>query len=417
MAFVLVIAIAAAIGFLSLRPDRGEEKPFRHADKVAHAIAYAALAGAAARALGRSGAGAGRAAALAFVAAAAYGGALEWIQPRFGRTQSLLDAAANALGAALGALAWQAVASRAARTPASLINIDQHRAASVLALALLAATGCATTRPASGTVAPVPDFNRLAPERLLEQGRFRKAGRADLLPRFYEVAAANARPEAGPLYFWLRSRIEPDRAARRAELEAVARIAPLSFAAPRLDLGDLAFEDGDLAAAERHWRLALGILPPVRRDARLSWLPDSGVATPSAEQLAEAEALLPDGFVADAWRRHGDAAAAERTLLRAQALGLDDAIAHRFEGLLRLDQSDWIAASRAFERALLRAPGTLVPREAYVRATLPRLAAYLASGDQASALETLLLASERYPDLVRPRLRRALGRALAPWGR
>src|SRR5262245_59184070 len=104
LAIALALAVAAAIAWLSLEPSRGKPRPGE--DKVDHAIAYATLAAFSAGAVWRSGTAVPRAAALAFAAAVLYGGGIEIIQPRFGRSGEWLDEAANATGAAVGAGAW-----------------------------------------------------------------------------------------------------------------------------------------------------------------------------------------------------------------------------------------------------------------------------------------------------------------------
>ncbi|WP_232702895.1 hypothetical protein [Halobacterium wangiae] len=83
------------------------------ADKLLHAVGYAALSFSVAVALR---ARTGRALAAVVLVVAALGAGVEVVQPTVGRTASLLDAAANLGGATAGALLRHLVATREADT-------------------------------------------------------------------------------------------------------------------------------------------------------------------------------------------------------------------------------------------------------------------------------------------------------------
>ncbi|PSP97437.1 antibiotic resistance protein VanZ [Halobacteriales archaeon QS_4_70_19] len=123
----LVAPVAVAVFLLAAsvaEPSGGPPAPpilGLPADKLLHAGSYATLAAALAVGLATPGSGfgqgddgrlrSGRVVALAVLGAAAYGLALEGVQyPLPYRTFDPLDAAANTVGAALGAAAWLAAA-------------------------------------------------------------------------------------------------------------------------------------------------------------------------------------------------------------------------------------------------------------------------------------------------------------------
>ena len=105
------LLVAAAIAILSVLP--GEDLPEVHlSDKVAHAIAYAALSACTCFWLGRRRIIAG------IMVTVGFGALLEIVQALAGtgRTASLLDEAANLVGACLGAgLAWMVAKAASAR--------------------------------------------------------------------------------------------------------------------------------------------------------------------------------------------------------------------------------------------------------------------------------------------------------------
>lgn len=98
----VTVVLAALIGYLTLAPIQNPGVP--GTDKSHHFIAFAALA--CPLSLARP-----RIAPWAILAAAAYGGAIELIQPLVGRDKELLDFISDAVGAVLGGaigvgLAW-----------------------------------------------------------------------------------------------------------------------------------------------------------------------------------------------------------------------------------------------------------------------------------------------------------------------
>ncbi len=98
-----VLMLVGVIVVLSLAPDSSTPKgPTRGDWSVGHALAYGVLTLAVAG-LGRRRYGLGRAAAAGALAASALGILMEWMQPAFGRTQSIQDVAMNQLGV-IGAL-------------------------------------------------------------------------------------------------------------------------------------------------------------------------------------------------------------------------------------------------------------------------------------------------------------------------
>ena len=92
---VLTLAVAVAIGLLTLLPTGGLERHVMGSDKAHHLIAFAALilpaATAAPRVLWRL-----------WPLALLYGGAIELIQPWVGRDGDIRDALADGLGLCLG---------------------------------------------------------------------------------------------------------------------------------------------------------------------------------------------------------------------------------------------------------------------------------------------------------------------------
>ncbi len=104
MAWILTLAVAIAIIFISTRPNLQAGPGVPHLDKVAHFVEYALLSWLAAGALRLSGFAAGPAAGLAFVGAALFGGMDEWIQSSVpGRVSCAADWAADSIGALAGA--------------------------------------------------------------------------------------------------------------------------------------------------------------------------------------------------------------------------------------------------------------------------------------------------------------------------
>ena len=100
-------ALALLVLAASLAPTQGAvttgDATALGADKLLHAVGYAALTYAVARALHARTA---RRLTVVVFAVAAFGAGVELVQPFVGRTASALDALANLAGAALGALAW-----------------------------------------------------------------------------------------------------------------------------------------------------------------------------------------------------------------------------------------------------------------------------------------------------------------------
>ncbi|AHG04696.1 antibiotic resistance protein VanZ [Halobacterium sp. DL1] len=110
-------AVAAAVGLVvvaaSLVPgSTGAASALpANADKLLHAGGYAALSFSVAAAMR---ARTVRTLAVVVLAVAALGGAVELVQPAVGRTLSLLDAAANLVGASVGATIRWLVTARTA---------------------------------------------------------------------------------------------------------------------------------------------------------------------------------------------------------------------------------------------------------------------------------------------------------------
>lgn len=106
---VLALVVAAA----SLAPASGGGTAGAllggGADKLLHAVGYAALAFAAAAAANASTA---RRVAGVVLAVLVFGVGVELLQPFVGRTASILDALADLAGATAGALAWTTTRSR-----------------------------------------------------------------------------------------------------------------------------------------------------------------------------------------------------------------------------------------------------------------------------------------------------------------
>jgi VanZ family protein len=98
LAIALTLVIALAIGFGTLAPDTGSAPRVPHLDKLLHFLAFLGLVLPLATVLPRRSAVIGT-----VVLAVAYGGAIELIQPRFGRGAEWLDFWADLAGAAAGA--------------------------------------------------------------------------------------------------------------------------------------------------------------------------------------------------------------------------------------------------------------------------------------------------------------------------
>lgn len=105
-----VVVVAGMVVYFSVvrRPVGGAELPL-HVDKAGHFVAYGALSFLVARALGARGS-LWTVAVAAGVWVCAFGGALEVVQPLFGRTADFLDMAANTAGAGAAAALWAALA-------------------------------------------------------------------------------------------------------------------------------------------------------------------------------------------------------------------------------------------------------------------------------------------------------------------
>jgi VanZ family protein len=95
-ALVLTILLAVAILYGTLRLESGPPSAIPHLDKAIHFLAFAALVMPLSTVLR----GTPAVVALAVVAVL-FGGAIELIQPRFGREAQWLDFAANSAGVAL----------------------------------------------------------------------------------------------------------------------------------------------------------------------------------------------------------------------------------------------------------------------------------------------------------------------------
>lgn len=373
-AWTVTFGLAAAIGILSIVSDPGERIGVRLGDKLAHFLAYGALAVALAHALalGRARLGAGLA---AVALAAAYGAALEGVQaltPE--RFPSGLDALVNLIGAAAGVLLYFA-AREVARVAA---------AALVIASAALGVSGCGTreAREASG---PPSAFEA----RLLEFGALRTRHSADDLRRLYAALEAREPTAEGrvvPAYF--RARLEPDRAARRAALEALAP----AFSEAYLALGDLAFEEGDRRRAMACWDRA----PPGPRTAarRAHLLGDRA----AARAVAGDPGPVPDAFVAAAWLALDERERAEAMLEAVRRAGLEDAAAALFSGLARAEEGGLAGAFCHFERAVRLGTREIVPADLYVAAATERAAAHLAAGEAALAEEIAVAAADLFPE-------------------
>lgn len=98
----LAVGLSVVVLAASLVPASGGQRLPAGADKLAHAVGYAAVAFAAGMTPEEA---TDRALAGVVLAVAAFGAGIEVVQPTVGRTTSLLDALANLAGAALGALA------------------------------------------------------------------------------------------------------------------------------------------------------------------------------------------------------------------------------------------------------------------------------------------------------------------------
>lgn len=98
LALALTLLLAVAIAVATLVPNDGRSPPFPYLDKIQHFVAFGLLVLPLATVLR------GRAAVAVVVAlAVAYGGAIELIQPRFGRGAEWFDFWADLAGALAGA--------------------------------------------------------------------------------------------------------------------------------------------------------------------------------------------------------------------------------------------------------------------------------------------------------------------------
>lgn len=98
LAVALTLLLAVAIAVATLIPNAGRSPPFPYLDKIQHFLAFLVLVLPLATVLR------GRAAVAALVVlATAYGGAIELIQPRFGRGAEWFDFWADLAGALAGA--------------------------------------------------------------------------------------------------------------------------------------------------------------------------------------------------------------------------------------------------------------------------------------------------------------------------
>jgi VanZ family protein len=100
VSLAVTLALAALIGFLTLTPIQNPGVP--GTDKSHHLIGFAALA--LPLSFSRP-----RLAPWVILAAAAYGGAIEIIQPLVGRSREVLDFVADAAGAVIGGAAGVAL--------------------------------------------------------------------------------------------------------------------------------------------------------------------------------------------------------------------------------------------------------------------------------------------------------------------
>jgi len=103
------VGLAVVVLAASLVPASGGGSLPPNADKLLHLAGYAAVAFAAAMALDDD---TDRALVGVALAVTAFGAGVEVVQPTVGRTASVLDALANAAGAALGVLATRVSRSR-----------------------------------------------------------------------------------------------------------------------------------------------------------------------------------------------------------------------------------------------------------------------------------------------------------------
>jgi len=436
-AFALVGALLLLLAWGCLFRPQGTDAPsFPDEDKWKHLAAHAVLAAAWVRALVRSEMRPAVAAALAVALGALAGGAIELIQPRFGRSCDLADEAANVIGALIGALAYARLLE--VRPPA-LARLLAVAAAASLPLALAAgAAGCEAAGPRKVTVITVPGRSAgiepdtavqpqafsetadttttasgsipLAPDedaRLIEQaGLLRLSGPA-LARDFYAALEVRVRPEDRPFFRWLGARILPARGERRRALGAVLTFTVRLHGA-LLDVGDMDFEEGRAAAARAAWDEALALAPRSPRALARRALGEGGrpraesamaaaraFAAPRLDGADRAAERVPDPFVGRALAAVGRRAEAQALLARCEAEGFSPAIAARFRGDLALDAGDLDGASRAYERALVSAPAGLVPSAAYARVTLPRIARLCAEGKTLAAEEIAHAAAAR----------------------
>jgi VanZ family protein len=106
------LAVATALLFLAVSLIPGSGTPNTgHADKLLHAVGYAALAWLGARALPATSPTDALGVLLTVVA---FGAGVELVQPFVGRSASVLDAVANLIGATAGLVFWRAQATSTA---------------------------------------------------------------------------------------------------------------------------------------------------------------------------------------------------------------------------------------------------------------------------------------------------------------
>jgi hypothetical protein len=253
-----------------------------------------------------------------------------------------------------------------------------------------AACGPAPARAAPrAAIRPVEYF-------ILEQAALRRAHDDEDVLRFYATLEARSAGDDRRLYAYLRSRLDPDRASRRAVLEGLLA-GPPPYAEAALALGDMAFEEGDRRRALAYWDR--GDPLSARILARRAYvLGDRDLARRAVLVDGRTPASVPDGFLAAARFALDDAAAGEAVLARARALGLEDAACGLVSGLAALARGDDVAASRDFEHAIALGSPRIVPLGAYIRATIGRLARAIEEAPL-EAEELAVIAAGRFPEV------------------